>query len=260
MPDQQSLDDAYGDWYWPSSGSRFGPIGDRLLRRARASMASRIDEVSPAGPILDVGAGEGTLIDALKELGREASGLERLPSREDISDGTVFDVEGPYAAIVFWHSLEHLPDSGATITEVARKLAPGGVVFIAVPDLASRQAQRFGDRWLHLDLPRHLVHLRSDALVAGLTERGFEIGEVSPVRAGQVVIGWLDGFVTGLPGGLNLYQALRRKNARRIRMSPARRLASIVAGVVLFPLALVCAAVEIRSGRSGTVYVEGRLV
>lgn len=260
VPDQASLDAAYGEWYWPADGTRFGRLGDRLLRRSRASMASRIDEVAPPGPVLDVGAGEGTLIDALKARGREASGLERLPSRDDIVDRTIFEVEGPYAAIVFWHSLEHLPEAGRTITEAARKLSPGGRIFIAVPDLSSRQARRFGDRWLHLDLPRHLVHLRSDALTRGLEERGFEIEDVSPTRAGQVVIGWLDGFVTGLPGGLNLYQALRRKNARRIPLNPFQRLASIVAGTILFPLALVCAAIEIRSGRSGTVYVEGRLV
>jgi len=260
IPDQASLDRAYGDWYWPASGSRFGRLGDHMLKRARASMAERIDRVSPAGPILDVGAGEGTLIDALKLRGREASGLERLPTRNDIEDRTIFEVDGPYAAIVFWHSLEHLPEAGRTVTEAVAKLSPGGFVFIAVPDLASRQARKFGDRWLHLDLPRHLVHLRSDALTAGLEERGLEVVETSPVRGGQIVIGWLDGFVTGLPGGLNLYQALRRKKARRIPMNPLRRLASILAGTVLFPLALVCAAAEVRSGRSGTVYVEGRLV
>lgn len=260
VPDQASLEAAYGEWYWPASGTRFGRVGDRLLRRARASMAARIDAVSPPGRVLDVGAGEGTLINALKGLGREASGLERLPSREDIEDRTIFEVEGPYAAIVFWHSLEHLPEAGKTITEAARKLVPGGFVFIAVPDLSSRQAGRFGDRWLHLDLPRHLVHLRSDALTRGLESRGFEIEEVSPTRAGQVVIGWLDGFVSGLPGGLDLYQSLRRKHARRVAMNPLQRVASIVAGTFLFPLALVCAAVEVRSGRSGTVYVEGRLV
>ncbi|MCB0831071.1 MAG: class I SAM-dependent methyltransferase [Solirubrobacterales bacterium] len=259
VPDPASLDRAYGDWYWPSSGNRFGRFGDFMLRRSRASAAKRISELAPPGSILDVGAGEGTLIDALGARGREASGLERLPSRDDIVDKTIFEVEGPYAAIVFWHSLEHVPDAGQVVAEAARKLIPGGFIFIAVPDLASRQARKFGDRWLHLDLPRHLVHLRSDALVAGLERCGFRVTEVSPVRGGQIVIGWLDGFVSGLPGGLNLYQALRRKSARRIRLSPSQRIGSIAAGVLLFPLALVCAAAEVRSGRSGTVYVEGQL-
>lgn len=259
-PDPESLAAAYGEWYWPEAGGRFGPIGDALLRRSRASMAARIDEVSPPGPVLDVGAGEGTLIDALKARGREAGGLERLPTRDDIVDKDISEVEGTFAAIVFWHSLEHLPEAGDAITAAAARLQPEGRIFIAVPDLAGRQARRFGDRWLHLDLPRHLVHLRSDALVEGLEGRGVEVTEVSRTRAGQNVIGWLDGFVGSLPGGLNLYQALRRKSARRIPLSPVQRITSIAAGVVLFPLALVCAAIEVRRGPSGTVYVEGRVV
>ena len=39
---------------------------------------------------------------------------------------------------------------------------------------------------------------------------GLNVERVSSVRGGQIVIGWLDGLVGALPGGLNLYQALRR--------------------------------------------------
>ena len=261
LPDPASLDAAYGEWYWPSSGKRFGLIGDRLLRRSRASMAARIDEVAPPGPILDVGAGEGTLIDALKARGREAMGLERLPSRDDIVDLSLPEVEqADFAAIVFWHSLEHLPDSGPVMKAASERLRPGGVVFVAVPDLGSPQARFFGDRWIHLDLPRHLVHLTTDSLTGGLSGDGLEVIATSRTRGGQNLIGWLDGFVAMLPGGLNLYQALRRRAARRIHLSPVQRVLSIVAGIVLFPVALVCAAVEIATGRSGTIYVEARFV
>ena len=41
-------------------------------------------------------------------------------------------------------------------------------------------------------------------------------------------------------------------------MSPARRLLSIAAGVVLLPIAAACAAVEIALRRGGTVYVEAQ--
>ena len=54
-----------------AGGLRFGLVGDALLRRSRAAMAGRIDEVAPPGPVLDVGAGEGTLIDALRAKGYE---------------------------------------------------------------------------------------------------------------------------------------------------------------------------------------------
>lgn len=261
LPDPESLDAAYGDWYWPSSGKRFGLVGDRMLRRSRASMAARIDEVAPPGPVLDVGAGEGTLIDALKARGREARGLERLPSREDIVDLSLPEVEqDDFAAIIFWHSLEHLPDSGPVMRAAAERLRPGGVAFVAVPDLSSPQARFFGDRWIHLDLPRHLVHLTTASLTAGMEANGLEVTATSRTRGGQNLIGWLDGFVAMLPGGLNLYQALRRKQARRIPLNPVQRLLSITAGVLLAPVALVCAAVEVACRRSGTIYVEGRRV
>lgn len=260
VPDAAALDAAYGTWYWPGSGSRFGLPGDALLRRSRASMADRIDRIAPAGPVLDVGAGEGTLIDALRSRGREALGLERDSSRDDMIEGDITRVDGHFAAIVFWHSLEHLGDSGRVLDEAADRLLPGGVVVVAVPDLAGLQAQVFGNRWLHLDLPRHLVHLRGQALIDRMSVAGLTTETVSRTRGGQNLIGWLDGLVGSLPGDLNLYQALRRRPARRIEMGPLRRTASIVAGILLAPVAVVCAATELIRGRSGTIYVEGRLV
>lgn len=260
LPDPESLDAAYGDWYWPGTGKRFGLVGDALLRRSRAAMAGRIDEVAPPGPVLDVGAGEGTLIDALRELGREASGLEKFPKRDDLVDLPLTEVERKdFAAIVFWHSLEHLPDSGEVMKAASERLRPGGVVFVAVPDVGSPQARFFGDSWLHLDLPRHLVHLTTDSLSRIMEADGLTVIDTSRTRAGQNLIGWLDGLVAMLPGGLNLYQALRRKQARRIHLSPVQRVASILAAIILSPVALVCAAFEIVTGRSGTIYAEGRL-
>ena len=101
---------------------------------------------------------------------------------------------------MFWHSLEHLPEPGEAIRHASRLLAPGGVVVVAVPNGASLQARAFGDRWLHLDRPRHLVHLtarRAHAPASSVTD--CEVERVSSVRGGQVVIGWLDGLVGSLP-------------------------------------------------------------
>lgn len=260
IPDQAALDAAYGDWYWPQASQRFSLVGDALLRRSRASMAHRIDEVAPPGAILDVGAGEGTLINALQEKGRKASGLERQSDHPDIRNQSINEVEGQFAAVVFWHSLEHMGNPRECVLEASRLLIPGGVLIIAVPNLGSLQASAFGDGWLHLDLPRHQVHLTSNSLTTGLEESGYHIGSVSGTRAGQVVIGWLDGLVGRAPGGLDLYQSLRRRSARRIEISPGKRAAAIATGVILFPVALACAAVEIAAKRSGSVYVEARRV
>src|SRR5918995_7229186 len=152
VPSDEELERAYGSWYRPEGG-RFSGVGDRLLRRLRGRTARRLDEIAPPGPVLDVGAGDGALLDALSAVGRPAVGLERKPVRHDIRDAEIAEVEERWAAIVFWHSLEHLRDAGAAVDRAAGLLEPGGVLLIAVPNAASIQARLFGERWFALDLP-----------------------------------------------------------------------------------------------------------
>jgi SAM-dependent methyltransferase len=258
FPSGEELTRAYGDWYRPASGRRFGAFGDALLARTRGALAARLDAVAPPGPVLDVGAGDGVLLDALRRRGREAVGLERDSPRPDVRTASLDDVEGEFAAVVFWHSLEHLPEPGAAIGHAARLLPPGGLLVVAVPDAASLQARLFGDRWLHLDPPRHLVHLTRGALLSGLEHHGFVAERRSALRGGQVAIGWLDGLVGSLPGGLRLYPALRAAGARDVPMAPRERALALAAAVLLTPVALAGAALEAALGRSGTVYVEAR--
>lgn len=257
MPSSEELSVAYGQWYRPDGG-RFSGIGDTLLRRLRGRTAARFDEIAPPGPILDVGCGDGNLIDSLKRRGRAATGLERESQRDDVFDKDISEVEGEYAAIIFWHSLEHLPDPRGAVESAGRLLAPGGVIVIAVPNIASLQARLFGDRWLALDLPRHLVHLSDRGLIAGLRDAGFEIEHTSPLRGGQVVFGWLHGLVGLLPGHPDFYDAVRRPEARAKPMTPTQRLLTLAAGVVLLPVALLGALAESVSGHGGTAYVEAR--
>jgi SAM-dependent methyltransferase len=257
-PTDEELERAYGTWYRPASGRRFSFVGDALLRRTRGFLAARLDETAPPGPVLDVGAGDGVLLDALGRRGRAATGLERDARRPDVRNQSIEDVDGEWAAIVFWHSLEHLPRPGAAVERAVRLLAPRGVVVIAVPNTASLQARAFGDRWLALDLPRHLVHLSQKALVTKLEGLGLKVERISHVRGGQIAIGWLDGLVGALPGGLNLYQSLRRAPARNVELSAGTRAASLAAGVVLAPLAAVLAGIEVALRRSGSIYVEAR--
>jgi SAM-dependent methyltransferase len=240
-----------------------------LLARSRARLAGRLDRLAGPGPILDVGCGEGWLLDALRARGRDAVGLERagaVPAGGDAGRPGVLDVEvtdfderrGEWAAVVFWHSLEHLPDASGALDRAAELLAPGGLLVVAVPNLSSLQARTFGARWFHLDIPRHLVHLTSDALVAGVAARGFEVDRVSHWRAGQELFGWLHGLVGSLPGRPDLYSAIRRPEAQESQLAGRRRAAVLAAASVLAPLAGALTATEVALGAGGTVYVEAR--
>jgi SAM-dependent methyltransferase len=249
------LERAYGSWYRPARG-RFSGFGDRLLHRLRGRTARRIDEIAPPGPVLDVGAGDGALLDALSAVGREATGLERRSTREDIRETELGDVEGRWAAVVLWHSLEHLRDAGAALDHAAGLLEPGGAMVIAMPNPASVQARVFGDRWFAWDLPRHLVHVPAPTLLARLRALGLRPSRVSYLRGGQVVFGWVHGIVGALPSHPDLYDAIRRTEARREPISPARRVLILAAATLTLPVAAVCAGIEALLQRGGTVYVE----
>ena len=136
----------------PPTGTGTGPAGRQPLRvrRRRAAAAARagcsparIDAIAPPGPVLDVGAGDGTLIDALHAHGprgdRARARLRppRLPRRAARGGRS-----GEWAAIVFWHSLEHLPEPGRRGARRPRGCcAPGGVLVVAVPNAGSLQAR-----------------------------------------------------------------------------------------------------------------------
>jgi SAM-dependent methyltransferase len=257
VPTDAELELAYGSWYRPGGG-RFAAVGDRLLRATRGRLARRLDRIAPPGAILDVGAGDGSLLDALTATGREAVGIERRSTRPDVRETRLEEMEGPFAAIVFWHSLEHLPDAGAELARAAELLAPEGVLVVAMPNLDSLQAQAFGDRWFALDLPRHLVHVPAPALLARLNELGLEPTRVSHLRGGQVVFGWAHGIVGSLGENLDLYDAIRRPEARRRPMPPARRAGTLAAGAMALPVSAACTLVEASLRRGGSVYVEAR--
>lgn len=256
-PSEETLERAYATWYRPATG-RFAGGLDRVLARSRGRLATHVARIAPPGRILDVGAGDGALLDALHAADREAIGLERERTRPDVRDVDIAEVEGGWAAIVFWHSLEHLRSPGRAIREAAARLRDGGVLVVALPNTTSLQARVFGDRWFALDPPRHLVHLPADTLLRGLSASGLTVSHVSHFRGGQVVFGWLHGLVGALPGRHDLYDAIRRPEARRSPLSPARRAWLVTAAVALWPIAVVAAAVEIAARRGGSVYVEAR--
>ncbi len=256
-PSDEQLSAAYADWYRPKSG-RFSGVGDKVLRRTRSALADRLHRILPPGPVLDVGAGDGTLVEAFVRHGREATGLEPHASGPHIRNAEVEEVDGKWSAVIFWHSLEHLRQPARALSHAAALLSPGGTLVVAVPNATSFQARVFGDRWLALDLPRHLVHLTPPALLSRIEALGLRVERVSYLRGGQVVFGWVHGFAGKLPGHPDLYDAIRRSEARQSAQSPASRLYALAAAVVALPFALTATAVEVAARSGGTIYIEAR--
>ena len=104
------------------------------------------------------------------------------------------------------------------------------------------------------------MHVPARSLVARLRDLGLRIERVSHLRGGQAVFGWLHGLVGSLPGHSDLYDAIRRPDARSAPMSASTRAAVLAAAVVLLPVAATLALAEAALRRGGSTYVEARRV
>jgi SAM-dependent methyltransferase len=151
----------------------------------------------PAGRMLDVGCGRGDLGSWFVHRGWVVTGVE--PSEQacavarqrgvDARAGVLAEVElepASYDVAVFRHSLEHVIDPVGDLRRVRQALRDDGMAIVSVPDFGCWQRRLFGDRWLHLDLPRHRIHFDAPSLHATLVRAGFsrvDVGTLSSVVA-----------------------------------------------------------------------------
>jgi len=187
MPDADALAEYYDDdYYGEGSGKFIGPV-ESIVRLCRYMRAKAIARYVPRGRILDVGCGRGLTLQYLKDRGYEVDGVEldtvaAVRASKNLNQAiftTLDEVVGrlprQYEAVCFWHSLEHLSDPKEALEAVGRLLAPGGFLIIAAPHVESLQSRLSGRFWLHLDIPRHLVHFDMKRLAMFLQDKGYRL-------------------------------------------------------------------------------------
>lgn len=138
-----------------------------------------------AGRLIDIGCNEGRGLAIYRANGFEAEGLElnRNAARvarsrgftvyeKDIAD---FAPERPFDRAVLSNVLEHALDPRVMLAHVRRILAPGGEVWISLPNARSWLASAFGREWINWHVPFHITHFTQARLAALLDESGFDV-------------------------------------------------------------------------------------
>jgi len=186
-----------------------------LRPRAAWPLERLVPDAAFGGPlgagarVLDVGAGNGSIVRALREAGVDAEGVEPSASAVEaarragctaVIEGTIDDVadsHGPFDVIRIHHVLEHVPDPIATLRVARSLLTPSGRVVIIVPNFGGGGRRAFGRAWDGLELPRHLHHFTSRSLGVAATRAGLAPGDTRTVAIFGCLAGSLDARAHG---------------------------------------------------------------
>ena len=111
---------------------------------------ARILDFKASPRILDIGAGQGALSLRLKELGARVCACDVVPEQFDAtgvdfrvvkSDGTLPFDDGSFDAAIAVEVLEHIDGHDRFFAEVARVLAPNGIVMFTTPNILSLKSR-----------------------------------------------------------------------------------------------------------------------
>ncbi|MFQ5511851.1 MAG: class I SAM-dependent methyltransferase [Candidatus Krumholzibacteriia bacterium] len=173
--------------------------------RIFAELLAEIEAVAGRmGRLLDVGAGEGTLLLAAGARGWRAEGTDissamvahmrdrlGLTAHHGVLEGIALP-ERSFDAVVLNHVLEHVQNPRTTLEAVARLLADGGVARVEVPNLSSLSSRsktlqsRLGlkrNRWRHYDTAHHFWYFTPETLAGTMRAAGLRVVRMSaPAR------------------------------------------------------------------------------
>jgi SAM-dependent methyltransferase len=136
------------------------------------------------GRLLDLGCWVGYLLSEARSRGWEVCGVEPSAfasayARERLElpviQADLFTAElpeGHFDAVVLGDVIEHLPDPAAALDRIARLLAPGGVLYMALPDAGSTVARWMGKRWWSV-IPTHVQHFTRASMDRLLRRSGY---------------------------------------------------------------------------------------
>jgi len=234
------------DRYYPASypcyqEDRHSPLVRRLAWALGLAVRKRriIERFLRGGKILDVGCGNGFFLRTLAGGAWERYAVDTAwhgkgDCPAEFHEGR-FDQHPPpltgLDAVTLWHVFEHLYHPHQALKNAAAVLKPGGLLFLAIPDLHCLELHLFGKYWIGWDPPRHVATYSRRGLETLLGRAGFHVvGQVADVCTGELFLLNADllltslGFRTPIRGSLVLRVLLAPLiySLTRLGLAPAK--------------------------------------
>lgn len=185
--------DRLGAFYSGDTYTCHTAAGSSSAGRKAAHVLDSLERRLPGVPrvLLDYGAGSGTFLAAAKDRGWEVAGFE--PGNRGLANCRGLGLEatgdlaslppGRFGLITLNHVYEHISDTKDALEGIAKLLAPGGRLFIEVPNAKSLRA-RLAMPWLsrrwqvderYRAFPIHLMYYTRDTLTRSLAASGWTV-------------------------------------------------------------------------------------
>ena len=172
----------------------------RLTLASKKNLVQRQSRKS-TGTLLDIGAGTGAFASFMQTNGWRVTGLEpddmaRKNAKEInrislLPSSDLFELPAlSFDVITLWHVLEHVHRLHDYLEQFARILKKDGLLFVAVPNYTSLDAQHYQAYWAAYDVPRHLYHFAPSSVRQLFEQHGFRVSRTFPM--------WFDSYYVSL--------------------------------------------------------------
>ena len=172
-PTIDSISMFYNENYMPHNSRNYNFILKKIQKITFKWKSYNINKFIPKSEsMLDIGSGDGAFAHYMIQKGWNVRTYDKFSSKSN-KDTNYSNQK--YKLITMWHSLEHLHNIDLIINEVYNLLSDGSYLFIAVPNYDSIDRRIFKDKWVALDVPRHLHHFTSFTLERYLLKNNIKI-------------------------------------------------------------------------------------
>ena len=142
--------------------------------------------------ILDYGCGTGAFIHHMEKSSWNCHAIEPSSlARESAKNKCAFEItdesgleniqDGSLDAITLWHVMEHIYPLHERLTRFRELLSNKGTLFVALPNMQSLDATKYGRHWAAWDVPRHVYHFNPETIDRLMATHGFERIDTRPM-------------------------------------------------------------------------------
>lgn len=139
--------------------------------------------------LLDVGCGNGDFHARAAKAGWSVTGVDFDPEAVRVSQSRGLEVihgdigdtdlaKESFDIIMLSHVIEHVHDPLAVLRHCYQLLRPGGLIWIATPNLKAMTHRIYRESWRGLEPPRHLSLFTANSLKFAVTKVGFDSPDI----------------------------------------------------------------------------------